>query len=65
MLFINATAFLARFESLSMAGTFQTVGRPRHVRLCALNWKQSVIGGRPEGSRGIQNIAEQAIRREV
>ena len=41
MLFMNATAFLASFESLSKAGTFQIVGWPRCVRLYALNWEQS------------------------
>jgi hypothetical protein len=29
VLFMNATAFLASFESLSRAGTFQIVGWPR------------------------------------
>jgi hypothetical protein len=41
VLSMNATAFLASFESLSRAGTFQIVGWPRCVRLCAPNWKQS------------------------
>lgn len=33
MLFMNATAFLASFESLSRAGTFQIVGWRRVPRL--------------------------------
>jgi hypothetical protein len=35
VLFMNAIAFLASFESLSKAGTFQIVGWPRYFRLCA------------------------------
>jgi hypothetical protein len=38
---MNAIAFLTSFESLSKAGTFQIVGWPRYLRLCAPNWKQS------------------------
>ena len=33
---MNATAFLASFELLSKAGTFQIVGWPRYVLLCKL-----------------------------
>ena len=39
---MNATAFLASLGSLSKAGTFQMVGWPRYVLLCALNLKQSL-----------------------
>ena len=39
MLFTNAIAFLASFESLSRVGIFQIVGWPRYARLCAPNWK--------------------------
>ena len=38
---MNATALLASFELLSKAGTFQIVGWPRYVLLCAPNLKQS------------------------